>query len=169
MQVPTDYEHAIERKYPEAVAVAIAKDERGRYNPITLCWVMRTSLEPPMLAISIGLQRHSLTAIRGAGAFVVAIASTTLHDDALYFGTTSGRDADKLAARQTKTQPAAAIDSVLLADAVANFECRLEGEFKTGDHVIFCGRVLAAHVNDDPTVRALYYLGNDQFGGVIPG
>lgn len=53
--MPADYEAAIARKYPEGVAIAIAKDPQGKHNPITLCWLMRTSHEPPMLAISVGL------------------------------------------------------------------------------------------------------------------
>jgi len=169
MQIATDFESAIQRKYPEGVAIAIARDAQGRYNPITLCWVMRTSLAPPMLAISIGLTRHSLSAVRHAREFVVAIASTSMRADALFHGSKSGRDLDKLKACGTQTQPARVIDGVLLADAVANFECRLVGELQTGDHVIFAGQVVAAHMNQDPTVRGLYALGNEQLGGVLPG
>lgn len=169
MQVPAEYEKAIERKYPEGIAIAIAKDEQGKYNPITLCWVMRTSLEPPMLAISIALTRYSLGAIRRAGEFVVSVLSTGMAADALFHGTKSGRDMDKLAECRTKTQPASEIDGVLLADAVANFECKLECELLTGDHVIFAGRVVASHVNTDAGVRGLYALGNEQMGSVTPG
>ena len=169
MQVPADYEKAIERRYPEGIAIAIAKDAQGKHNPITLCWVMRTSHEPPMLAISIALQRHSLSALRQARQFVVSVLSTTMAEDALFHGTKSGRDMDKLAEFGTATQPATEIDSVLLADAVANFECVLEDELRTGDHVIFAGRVVASHMNEDASVRGLYSLGDDQMGGVVPG
>ncbi|MGD8452037.1 MAG: flavin reductase family protein [Phycisphaerae bacterium] len=167
MQIPSDFDTAIRRKYPEGVAIVIAKDPDGKHNPITLCWVMRTSLDPPMLAISIGLARHSLSAIRHAREFVVAILASDMAEDALFHGTKSGRDLDKLAAAGTKIQPATVIDSVLLADAVANFECRVEGELHTGDHVIFAGRVVAAHQSTNPEARGLYALGNDQFGGVV--
>ncbi|MFH1746886.1 MAG: flavin reductase family protein [Planctomycetota bacterium] len=169
MQIPADYTQAIERKYPEGVAIAIAKDEQGKYNPITLCWVMRTSHEPPMLAISIGLTRYSLEAIRRAGEFVVSILSTEMTSDALFHGTKSGLDMDKLVECGTRTQPTTTIDGVLLADAVANFECRLTGEFPTGDHVIYTGEVVAAHMNADENVRGLYALGNEQMGGVVAG
>ena len=169
MQVSTDHQTAFERKYPEGVAIAIAKDERGHYNPITLCWLMRTSHEPPMLAISIGLQRYSLWAIRQAGEFVVSVLSVGLLEDAIFHGSKSGRDMHKLAECGTKTQPASKIDGVLLTEAVANFECLLAGEMRTGDHVIFTGKVVAAHMQADADVRGLYALGNEQFGGVVPG
>jgi len=41
---------------------------------------------------------------------------------------------------------------------VANFECRLIGEYTTGDHVIFVGEVLLAHVNPDSHGR-IYIVG----------
>ena len=37
---------------------------------------------------------------------------------------------------------------LFLADAVANFECKLESELETGDHFLLVGRVVASHVNE---------------------
>lgn len=169
MQIATDYETALSRKYPEPIAIAIARDAQGKHNPITLGWVMNTSIDPPMLAMSIGRTRHSLAAVRQARQFVISFPATDMTEDLLLFGTKSGRDLDKLAARGTRTQPATKIDSVLLVDAVANFECVLESELTSGDHVIFVGRVVASHMHRDPVVRRVYSLGNEQFGGVVPG
>jgi len=170
MQIATDYSDAIVRKYPEQIAIAIAKDPQGKYNPITLGWVMPTSGQPPMLAISVGLTRYSFEALRHAGEFVVSFPSIDMAEDALFYGTNSGRDMDKIGACGTKTQPAAEIDCVLFADAVASFECTLESELVTGDHVIFAGTVVAAHMNEDPKVRRVYTVGgNYEMSGVIPG
>jgi flavin reductase (DIM6/NTAB) family NADH-FMN oxidoreductase RutF len=164
MQLQTSYARAIGRKYPEQVVIAIAKDSSGKYNPITLGWTMITSGEPPMMAISIGIGRHSLEAVRQAGAFVLSFPSTAMEEDTLFFGTHSGRDRDKLAERGTASQPASQIDCVLLSDAVTNFECSVEGEITTGDHVLFVGRVVAAHVHDDANVDRLYNFGDGSFG-----
>jgi len=169
MQIQSTYEQAIKREYPQHVAIGIARDRHGKHNPIALGWIMRTSHEPPMMAISIGLTRYSLEVIRHAGEFVIAFPSAAMVAETLVYGTQSGRDVDKLAVGGARTQPATAIDSVLLADAVANFECKLVSELQTGDHVIFAGEVVAAHMNEDGSVRRLYSLGNEQFGGVIPG
>ncbi|MBN1490289.1 MAG: flavin reductase family protein [Phycisphaerae bacterium] len=169
MQIQTPYAQAVLRRYPESIAIAIARDAAGKHNPITLGWMMLTSHQPPMMAISVGLTRHSLGAIRHAKAFVISLPSVAMADDALFFGTKSGRDMDKIAARGTKTQPATLVDSVLFTDAVANFECTLESEMETGDHVIFAGRVVAAHVHQDPSLGRLYTLGkNYRMGGVTP-
>ena len=169
MQIQTEFGEAMGLKYPEQVAIAIARDPQGKFNPITLGWCMNTSGDPPMLAISVGLARYSLLAIRHARQFVVSFPSAAMAEDALFFGTHSGRDMDKLAEHKTATQPAARIDGVLLADAVANFECELESELPTGDHVIFAGRIVASHTNQDTSVMRLYTRGGELgLGGVVP-
>jgi len=168
MQIESPYAKAITRKYPEQVVIAIARDAQGKCNPITLGWTMITSGKPPMMAIAVGLGRYSLKAIRHSREFVISFPSSAMAEDTLFFGTKSGRDVDKLALRGTATQPATEIDCVLLSEAVANFECTLEHEFKTGDHVLFVGRIVAAHVNQDPSVRRLYTRGTGyQLGGVV--
>lgn len=170
MQVRTSYNDGVTRKYPEQVAIAIAKDPQGKYNPITLGWVMPTSHKPPMLAISVGLTRYSLEAIRCAGEFVLSFPSAAMAQDALFYGTKSGRNMDKIAACGTKTQPATKIDCVLFTEAVANFECKVKSEHRTGDHVIFVGEVVATYVNEDPDVRRLYTVGAGyEMSGVVPG
>ena len=68
-------------------------------------------------------------------------------------GTHSGRDMDKLKEFGSTTSPTTEIDSVILDDAVANFECVLEGELPTGDHMIFAGKVVASHINTEPKGR----------------
>lgn len=167
MQTYVPFRNAVSRDYPAPVAIAIAKDAQEKYNPITLGWFMRTSHQPPMLAISVGVTRYSLDAIREAKSFVVAMPSSDMKDDAFFFGTRSGRDVDKLAEYGTKVKPATEIDGVLLEDAVANFECILASETLSGDHAIFSGLIVASHMNTDPDVGNLYILSeNGQLGGI---
>lgn len=158
MQREASYSEAIDSKYPEQIVIAIAKDSKGKHNPITLGWTMIVSGEPPMMAVSIGKTRWSVEAIRLAKEFVIAFPSEAQQDETMLFGTRSGRDTDKLADAGAATQPAKAIDAVMLADAVANFECRLVGEMEAGDHVIFVGEVVQAHLNEKDLNR-LYTVG----------
>lgn len=168
MQTKTTFETAAARRFPEPVVIAIAKDPQGKFNPVTLGWAMMASHEPPMMAVAVGKGRYSLDLIRQAGEFVLALPSAAMARDAVFHGTRSGRDLDKLAECGTRTLPATEIDGVLLADAVANFECRLAGELVAGDHVILVGRVVASHVNSDATLPRLFTLGNEQMGAVQP-
>ena len=158
MQVETTFNEANLKKYPEQVVIVLAKEKSGRVNPITIGWTMLTSHQPPMMAISVAEKRYSVGVIREAGEFVIAFPSEKQTKETLLFGTKSGRDTDKLALSEISTVPAQKIDCLLIDDAVANFECRLVGEFTTGDHVIFVGEVLLAHVNPDAPGR-IYIVG----------
>lgn len=168
MQVHASYEEAIARRFPEQVAIAIVKDAQGKYNPITLGWTMLASHLPPMMVIAIGKQRYSLAAFRSARQFVISFPSSKMTEDAVFHGTKTGREMDKLTAARTKTLPASAIDCVILADAVANFECVLESELEAGDHVLIVGRIVESHMNEKADTERLYALGHEKMGAVRP-
>lgn len=157
MQKQVDYSEAVKTKYPEQVVIAIAKDKDGKANPITLGWTMIVSGKPPMMAIAVASTHYSIECLRRSKCFTIAFPSAEMADAALFFGSKTGRDFDKLANSDCKTEPAKEIDSVLLTDAVANFECELESETVAGDHIIFVGKVVAAHTNTEPK-RRLYTI-----------
>ncbi|UCG56157.1 MAG: flavin reductase family protein [Phycisphaerales bacterium] len=158
MQKQVDYTDAVKTKYPEQVVIAIAKDRNGKANPITLGWTMIVSGNPPMMAVAVAKTHYSVEAIEHSRCFTIAFPSSEMADAALFFGSKSGRDTDKLAEFECETAAASEIDSVLLADAVANFECNLESQMLTGDHVVYVGEVVACHVNAEPRKR-LYTVG----------
>ena len=158
MQKQAEYSDAIKTKYPEQVVIAIAKDKKGKSNPITLGWTMIVSGNPPMMAIAVAKTHYSTEAITHSKSFTIAFPSSQMADAALFFGSKSGRDTDKFAEFDCKTEPAKAIDSLLLSDAVANFECTLESQIPAGDHIIFVGKVVSSHINTEPKKR-LYTTG----------
>jgi flavin reductase (DIM6/NTAB) family NADH-FMN oxidoreductase RutF len=119
---------------------------------------MIVSGEPPMMAIAVYKGHYSIKTIRHSKCFTIAFPSSEMADAALFFGSHSGRDTDKLAEFACKTAPAKKIDSILFADAVANFECRLVKQISTGDHITFVGQVVCSHVNTKRKKR-LYSLG----------
>jgi flavin reductase (DIM6/NTAB) family NADH-FMN oxidoreductase RutF len=166
MQKQAEFPEAIKTKYPEQIVIAIAKDKAGRANPITLGWTMIVSGSPPMMAIAVASKHYSIETIRHSKCFTVAFPSSQMADAALFFGSKSGRDIDKFAEFDCKNEPAEMIDSVLLSEAVANFECTLESETEAGDHIIFVGRVVCSHKNTDPKKR-LYTVGPGHKLGLV--
>lgn len=170
MQIKIAYDEAEARKFPEQVAIIIAKDAKGKHNPFTVGWIMPVSIEPPMWAFCAAKERYTLEAIRLSKSFVISFPSNEMADAATFYGTHSGNDMDKLTEFGAQTQEAAEIDSVLLPDAVANFECVLESEHATGDCITVVGEVVASHMNTDPSARRLYVLNPGlRLGGVLPG
>ncbi len=158
MQKQAEYPEAIKTKYPEQVVIAIAKDKNGKANPVTLGWTMIASGEPPMMAIAVAKKHYSIETIRHSKSFTIAYPSLQMAEAALFFGSKSGREVDKFAEFDCPTEPAKEIDSVLLSDATANFECELESEAEAGDHIIFVGRIVCSHINTEPKKR-LYTIG----------
>ena len=158
MQKQVEYSEAVKTKYPEQVVITIAKDRQGKANPVTLGWTMIVSGNPPMMAIAVAQKHYSIEAITHSECFTIAFPSAEMAEAALFFGSKSGREIDKFAEFECETEPAVEIDSLLLADAVANFECKLESQVSTGDHIIFIGRVVCSHVNTEPKKR-LYTVG----------
>ena len=169
MQNEVEYSEAINRRFPLPLTIAVAKTKNGCFNPITLGWWMNTSHRPPMFAISIGLQRYSLDVIRSAGEFVLAFPTEEMNEDTLYFGSHSGRQGDKLSERETAVQPAKEIDCVLLSEAAANFECIVDSETLSGDHVIFVGRVVASYIGDGTAAHRLFTLDRTSAGFRLGG
>ena len=158
MQKQVDYQDAVKTKYPEQVVIAIAKDKAGRPNPVTLGWTMIVSGKPPMMAIAVASKHYSIETITHSKCFTIVYPSSDMADAAMFFGSRSGRDVDKLAEFDCQTASAKEIDSVIMADAVANFECTLESQVEAGDHIIFVGRIVCSHVNTEPKKR-LYTIG----------
>ena len=158
MQKQVEYSDAVKTKYPEQVVIAIAKDRQGKANPVTLGWTMIVSGNPPMMAIAVAKKHYSIEAITHSECFTIAFPSSDMADAALFFGSKSGREIDKFAEFECETEPAKEIDSVLLTDAVANFECALDSQVPVGDHIIFVGTVVSSHMNTEPKKR-LYTTG----------
>lgn len=180
MQEHSSYKEALRRRHPVETFIVLARVRpevapstggvsAGGMNPITVNWVMRTSIEPPLLAVSIAYARYSYHVVKAAGSFVVAAPSIEMESATRLFGTKSGREMDKIAEAGTAMQPCTEMDGELPADAVFNLECELESELETGDHAVFVGRVRASHVSTDPSARRLYTVGaGHRFGGVEP-
>ena len=158
MQKQVEYSDAIKTKYPEQVVIAIARDSNGKANPVTLGWTMIASGKPPMMAIGVAAKHYSVECINHSKCFTIAYPSSEMGEAALFFGSRSGRSVDKLAEFDCETAAATEIDSLLLTDAVANFECVLESQMPAGDHIIFVGRVVCSHMNSDSKKR-LYTVG----------
>ncbi len=163
-----DFGQAAKTKYPEPITIAIATDPSGKPNPITLGWSMFASGKPPMFAIAVATPHYSVEAIRHANAFTVVWPSSDMEKEAMFFGSRSGRDTNKIKELGTNTLPAEKIDSVLLPDAVANFECVLDSDVQVGDHIIFFGTVVASYMNDEPKKR-LYSIGSGHKLGPAAG
>jgi flavin reductase (DIM6/NTAB) family NADH-FMN oxidoreductase RutF len=126
---------------PQKCVVAITQDAEGKYNMITLEWFMKTSIDPPMYAISIGHTRYSHACLQKNRYFNLVFLAQEQRDTAILAGSKSGRELDKFAVSGEDIFPGSLAKYPLLKAAVANFECKVVTQVKSGDHTIFVGEV----------------------------
>jgi flavin reductase (DIM6/NTAB) family NADH-FMN oxidoreductase RutF len=89
--------------------------------------------------------------------------------EVLFVGTRHGQNCDKIAGSRLRVQKAGKIKAPLLADAVANFECRLVAVYRPGNCPLIIGKMVAAHENVKPAVKRLYTVAaNYKLSGVRP-
>jgi len=149
----TTFQNAVKFvKHPAKVALAIVKVDDNKFNLITIEWFMRTSLKPPMFAISIGHSRFSYECLQKYRFFNLCFPSKELAKETLLCGTKSGRDIDKLKVTGLKWLKGKLAQLPILKDAVANFECEITTQIKSGDHTIFVGEVKHSWLNEEKEV-----------------
>lgn len=111
---------------------------------------MSISLEPPLIAVSLGLKARTLSVIRAAGRFGVAILPADAEQVAWHF---AGRRQEELDA------PFEMVDGVPLARAAsAAFVATLETDMLAGDHAILIGHVSALR-HREGTEPLLFHCG----------
>ena len=149
---PADFATAhAQAKHPARVAIAVVQAPDGRPNMITLEWFMRASLEPPMLAISIGHGRYSYECLQQNRWFNLVLPSPDMAELARLCGSASGRDVDKFAGVSWFKGRLAGLP--VLQGAAAVFECEMVTQVRSGDHTIYVGEV--KHSWRTPGLRAL--------------
>lgn len=159
MQKQVEIPSALDRKYPEQVVLAITKAPDGRINVMAIGWITLVSDDPYMFLAGIDDPAFTLELIRNNKEFVIAYPSREMAKETLYFGTVHGHDVDKGRESGLKFLPGTRTGAPLLADAVANFECRFVAEYRPGNCPLIVGEVLAAHVNTDESVSRLMNCG----------
>jgi len=137
---------------PVKIALAIVKNETGKDNAITLEWYMRTSIEPPMLAISIGNTRYSYHCLQSFRYFNLCFPSPEQIEAVKICGTLSGRDTDKLELCHFDTFPGKLAKLPIIRHAAANFECEVITQVRSGDHTIFAGEIKYAWFDKEKKV-----------------
>jgi len=152
-------------KYPEWIVLVVARDAQGRANLMPAGWAMVCSGSPLMVCVAIGHGRYTHRCIEETGEFVFAWAGEGQAALVEYAGSRTGAEVSKFEQFEIPTAPAAAVAVPLLAEAAANLECRLHQAVPAGDHTIFIGEVVAAHLPDQPIAKLDNFAGNYAVAG----
>ena len=141
--------------------VLVTTRDRGSDNVMTISWTMVVDFTP-VFAITTGAWNHSYKALRRTRECVLAIPTVDLLDTVVGIGTCSGADTDKFARFGLTPRRGRVVAAPLIAECVANVECRVIDMVKRHDIVVLQG--VAAHV--DPRRRerrTIHAIGDGTF------
>jgi len=151
--------------------VLVTCGKAGEENIITLAWAMPTSINPPLIAISVRPTRHSYKLIKETQEFIVNIPTMNIVKETLFCGRRSGKTHDKFKETKLTPLPAKTVKTSIIKECVAHLECKLKQTFTTGDHDIFVGEIVEAYTSEESfkeefdfdKAKLIYHVGGNKF------
>jgi flavin reductase (DIM6/NTAB) family NADH-FMN oxidoreductase RutF len=137
---PRDFRNALGTYATGVTIITAAGADRKPYG-ITCNSFASVSLNPPLVLWSLVLYSSSLGAFENASHFAVSVLGASQQELANRFAKSSD---DKFVG--VEWRPGLG-NAPILADSVANFQCRVANRYYGGDHVIFLGAVEAYSYN----------------------
>ena len=147
MPITNDEFRSALSRFASGVTVVTTRDAAGRLHGITVSAFSSVSLDPPLILICIERSAGSHHVFQESGVFVVNILSSEQQE-------LSDRFASQLPERFDGVEMTLNIDGIpVLANCLANLECRVKLTADGGDHSIFVGEVETASVYEgDPLI-----------------
>ena len=145
---------------PGPVVLVTTRDGRTD-NVMTISWTMVVDFTP-RFALVTGGWNHSFAALRKTRECVIAIPTVDMLDTVVGIGTCSGADTDKFARFRLTAMPGKAVKAPLIAECLANVECKVVDIVRRHNIVVLEG--VAAHIARAPReTRTLHAVGDGSF------
>jgi len=129
-------------------AAVISVGGGGDANLITLAYVGKVCLKPPIIAIGINTKRHSFKLIEEHDEFVINYPTINQLKEMDYCGTRSGRDVNKWEQLGLTKEKGKVVQVPLVKEFPWNMECKVVNRLELGSHVCFFGEVVAVHCEE---------------------
>lgn len=130
-------------------------------NLITLAYVGKVCLKPPIVVISIQPKRHSYQLIEKHREFVINYPTIEQLKETDYMGTRSGRNINKWEKLNLTREKASIVQVPMIKEFPWNMECKVIKRIELGSHVCYFGEVVATH--SDPKYLKNGELDPDKF------
>jgi flavin reductase (DIM6/NTAB) family NADH-FMN oxidoreductase RutF len=137
---PRDFRNAL-GTFATGVTIVTAMAADGKPYGVTCNSFASVSLNPPLVLWSLGMFSQGLSIFQNASHFTVNVLGASQQALASQFAKSSD---DKFAGVSWTPGLGSA---PILADSVANFQCRAANRYYGGDHIIFLGAVEAYSYN----------------------
>lgn len=122
---------------------ALGTAHDGELGLATVNWVTQVSFEPPLLALSVENDSHSIELIRASGVFAISIFGEDQRELAGSLGKRWKLRPQKV--EETPHRPGIT-GCPILTDALGAVECRVTGEMPAGDSTLFLAEAVNAEL-----------------------
>jgi flavin reductase (DIM6/NTAB) family NADH-FMN oxidoreductase RutF len=144
--------------------VLVTTSDIGRSNIMTMSWHTMMQFDPPLIGCVIGPWDHSFLALRATGECVIAVPTVDLADKVVEIGNCSGLEVDKFKTFGLTPKPAKKVKAPLIAECLANLECRVANARMVNQYSFFVLEVVKAWIDPKRKERrTLHHNGDGSF------
>ncbi|MGE5445859.1 MAG: flavin reductase family protein [Ignavibacteriales bacterium] len=141
--------------------VLVTTANKGRTNIMTMSWHMMMEFEPPLIGCIIGPWDYSFAALRKTKECVIAIPTVDLATKVVEIGNCSGQDVEKFDTFGLTPVPAKKVSAPLVAECLANLECRVVDTRMVPKYSLFILRVVKAWTDAERKERRTIHHNGD--------
>ena len=122
---------------------AVSCGDGRQRNAFTANWLTQVSFDPPLVALSVEHDSHSLPIIQRTGRFVVNVFAADQRELAGTLGKPYSRHPEKAVGLRVEMTPSGC---PALAESLAWIQCEVVNEMEAGDSTLVLARVSEARV-----------------------
>ncbi len=141
--------------------VLLTTANKGRANVMTMSWHMMMEFVPPLIACIVAPDDYSFEALRKTKECVVAIPTVDLAGKVVDIGNCSGADTDKFNKFGLTPLPAKKVKAPLVAECLANLECRVVDTRMANKYSLFVLEVVKAWIDSRRRERRTFHANGD--------
>ena len=140
--------------------VLVTTAHKGKANVMTMSWHMVMDFTPQIGCI-IGPWDYSFSALRKTKECVVAVPTVDIATKVVEIGNCSGQEVDKFKAFYLTPLPAEKVKAPLIAECLANLECRVVDTSLINKHNLFILEGVKAWIDPERKERRTFHANGD--------
>lgn len=141
--------------------VLITTLNKKKPNVMTLSWHMAMEFEPPLIACVLSAANYSFEALSKTKECVLAIPTIEMIKTVVDIGNCSGENTDKFKTFGLTPRPAKQVKAPLIAECLANLECRVVNNSWSEKYNLFVLKVVRAWIDPEHREKRTFHANGD--------
>jgi flavin reductase (DIM6/NTAB) family NADH-FMN oxidoreductase RutF len=134
----------------------VTSTDGSTINGLIVAWITQVSIEPPLMAVCLGLKKYTRELVDRSGVMAINILAQDQADMVAAFGYRSGREIDKF--EGVRYRPGVT-GSPILENASAYLDCRVTESLEAGDHRLYVAEVIDCDLlSEKPRLAYQWFL-----------